>query len=49
LVREVLVAFDVSEFGGVPPDAFIGRERCLVFSLKFISGHEEMRVIAGRM
>jgi hypothetical protein len=46
---EVLVAFNVGEFGGVSPDTFIGGERCLMFSFKFISSHEEMRVIAGRL
>jgi hypothetical protein len=45
----MFVAFDVGKFGGVSPDAFIGGERRLVLSFKFISRHEEMRVIAGRM
>ena len=48
-MQEVLVAFDVGEFGGVSPDAFIGGERRLVVSFKFISRHEEMRVIAMRV
>jgi hypothetical protein len=47
-MQEVLVAFHVGKFGGVPPDAFIWRERGLVLSFKFVSCHEEMRVIAMR-
>jgi hypothetical protein len=48
-VQKVLVAFDVGKFGGVSPDAFIGGERSMVLSFKFISRHEETRVIARRL
>ena len=47
--RQVLVAFGIRQFGGVSPEAFIGRERSLVFSFKFVRRHEEKRVIAKRL
>ena len=34
--REVLVPFDIGQFGGVSPEAFIGRQRSLVFYFKLV-------------